>query len=211
MPEAAALLQAKSLTVYRGDDALFADIGFSVAEGDWLQIEGGNGSGKTTLLRVLCGLANADEGEVLWQGTRIQSQRSEFHADLLYLGHKTGIKAELSACENLCLYQHSNSSAGSETAIVEALGVLGLADRADLPCGVLSAGQQRRVALARLLLSPARLWILDEPLTALDVEGRDTVQGLLEKHVSAGGALVYTTHQALPINGIATRSLRLGL
>lgn len=209
------LLQSKGLTVYRGDEPLFADIDLTLSAGEILQIEGSNGSGKTTLLRVLCALAEADEGEVFWRGKNLRKHRSEFYAETLYLGHKPGIKAELSALENLRLYlslgQNSNATAIKDAALEQALDTVHLSGRGDLPCGVLSAGQQRRVALARLVLTSAKLWILDEPLTALDLEGRNTVQRILENHVVAGGSLLYTTHQALPVAGLNTRSMTMGV
>lgn len=213
-PEEVPLLQSKGLTVYRGDEPLFADIDLTLSTGEILQIEGSNGSGKTTLLRVLCALAYADEGDVFWRGKNLRQHRSEFYAETLYLGHKPGIKAELSAVENLRLYlslgQTSGQAVIDDATIEQALEAVQLSGREDLPCGVLSAGQQRRVALARLILTSARLWILDEPLTALDLEGRNMVQRILENHVIAGGSLLYTTHQALPVPGLNTRSMTMG-
>ena len=223
-PDSPPLLQGQGLTVYRGDDPLFADVDLTLAAGEILQIEGSNGSGKTTLLRILCGLADADEGTILWHGRSQRSQRAEFFADTLYLGHKPGIKAGLSAIENLRLYLKLGQPAPGPAAkfdarliptdenqlINNALDAVRLSGRGELPCGVLSAGQQRRVALARLLLTSAGLWILDEPLTALDIDGRQIVQGMLQDHVHAGGSLIYTTHQALPVAGLTARCLTLG-
>jgi len=209
------LLQAIGLTAFRVDEPLFCDLNLSVSAGQLLQIEGSNGSGKTTLLRILCGLALADEGEILWRGDKIHRQRAEFFSEALFLGHKTGIKAELSALENLSVYQRMSAvpeeyaQKSESSTLLDALSAVNLKDHAQLPCAVLSAGQQRRVALARLLISPATLWILDEPLTALDTEGRDTVQRVLSEHVVGGGTLIYTTHQAIPIAGLAGCSVSL--
>jgi len=209
------LLEAKGITVFRGDEPLFADIDVTLLRGQLLQIEGSNGSGKTTLLRILCGLALADEGEILWYGKKLSRQRAAFFSQMLYLGHKAAIKPELTAIENLAFYQrlslstepdsHDNDQSNLQTA----LRSVNLAAQAQLPCAVLSAGQQRRVALARLLLTPASLWILDEPLTALDVDGRETVQRVLSDHVTRGGSLIYTTHQAFPFAELPSISLSL--
>jgi len=212
-----ALLEARDLCVFRGDEPLFDDISLTLFPGQLLQIEGSNGSGKTTLLRVLCALALADAGEVFWRGKKLAGQRASFFSEVLYLGHKSGIKAELTALENLAFYQQLSVSpsadqhqvAAHNITLTQALEAVNLADKAHLPCAVLSAGQQRRVALARLLLSPARVWILDEPLTALDVAGRTTVENVMMEHVKSGGSLIYTTHQALPFHGAQSDKLSL--
>ncbi len=206
------LLEAQSLTVWRGEQPLFESISLSLEAGEILQIEGNNGAGKTTLLKVLCGLIVADEGEVLWRGRASRRNDSSFLAETLYLGHKPGLKQELTAVENLrSLVQLAitESTAALETRIHDALQRLQIADRADLPCRVLSAGQRRRVALARLLLTDARLWILDEPLTALDGEGRELVQQMMQDHLKRQGAIIYTTHQPLPGFGSHNKSLKL--
>ncbi len=205
-PQRTPLVEVRGLTVFRGDDALINQLDFSLYAGEMVRIAGSNGSGKTTLMRLLCGLALADEGEILWQGKRWRPQRSAIYAQTLYLGHKPGIKAELSAVENLRLSQRL-SGLRDDAAINTALATVALGDRADLPCAVLSAGQQRRVALARLLLQPSTLWMLDEPLTALDAEGRNIVTNLIRQHVETGGALLYTTHHELDLPGIPSRSL----
>jgi len=206
------LLQATDLTVWRGDDPLFESVAVQVAAGEIVQIAGNNGAGKTTLLKVLCGLILADEGEVTWRGQSCRRDASTFHLETLYLGHKPGLKQELSAIENLTSLLQLRSSvdpAALSSRIRDALTQLQIAERADLPCSVLSAGQRRRVALAQLLLSSARLWILDEPLTALDTAGREWVQTMMQNHLARRGAIIYTTHQPLPGFGSRTRTLTL--
>jgi heme exporter protein A len=179
----------------RGDHRLFADLSFSLQGGELLRLRGSNGSGKTSLQRMLCGLLEPAAGEVLWKGENIRAQRDEFNADLLYLGHLNGIKSELTGFENLRISASLRGEAPSEDQIYQALGEIGLAGREDLPTQVLSQGQKRRVALARLLLSDAALWVLDEPFTALDVAAVAQLGRLIEAHLQRGHMVVYTTHQ----------------
>lgn len=218
MPEAepSVLLQAADLTVWRGDYPLFESVSLHIAAGEILQIEGNNGAGKTTLLKVLCGLVLADEGDVSWRGESCRRNATAFHLETLYLGHKPGLKQELSAIENLrslvglrTVLADDSADAALDVRILAALEYLQVAERAELPCNVLSAGQRRRVALARLLLSDARLWILDEPMTALDQEGRDRVQSMMQQHLAQQGAIIYTTHQPLQGFGRRNRTLKL--
>jgi len=206
-------LQGYGLTVYRGEEPLFENVSVQVSSGEILQIEGNNGVGKTTLLKALCGLIVADEGHVEWQGQDIRRQSTGFHEHMLFLGHKPGLKPELSAVENLRSQSRLRTRAGTELLdhrIHKALQRLQIGSRMSLPCAVLSAGQKRRVALARLLLEDVALWILDEPLTALDAEGRKLVHDMMLQHLDDGGTIVYTTHQ--PLSGFTARSrtLRLG-
>jgi len=201
------LLEAHEITVWRGETLLLDDVELSVAETDVLQIQGANGSGKTTLLRVLCGVALADEGRINWCGQSIERVRDAFHAELLYLGHKPGISGALTPAENLDVFC---TLAGTDPGLIpNALEELALSEREQVPCWALSAGQQRRVALARLVLQPARLWVLDEPLTALDANGLAWVQSQLAAQVARGGAVVFTTHQALPLGELSSRTLAL--
>ena len=192
------LLEAKDLSVSRGEFALFKERSFSVEAGALLQLRGDNGSGKTTLLRALCTLIPLDEGELWWRGEALPAARENYFSEMVFAGHADGLKSGLTPLENL----QCNLSDKSVT-VEECVAVLartGLSGKEELPCRVLSAGQRRRVVLARLLLSDAVLWILDEPLTALDASGRDLVAALIEEQVQSGGSVIYSTHQPLPIS-----------
>jgi len=194
-------LQARGLECVRSDSLLFSDLNFSVEAGQALQIEGPNGSGKTSLLRILAGLIPPSDGEVLWRGENIALRRSAFLSEVAYLGHQLGLKAELSVEENLRLSTALNGLPFSPERLTEALQTVGLTGREDAPARVLSAGQRQRIALARLLLSTAVLWILDEPFTALDASGVSLAEDLLEAHLNRGGLAVLTSHQAVRISG----------
>jgi len=203
------MLRAHGLACDRGDRRLFSTVDFSVAAGEWLQVEGANGAGKTSLLRIIAGLAPAAEGQIDWAGRPVAEQRDDFHADLLYLGHSSAIKDDLSALENL---QTAAAIAGrplAESTALAALRRIGLKGREDLPTRVLSQGQKRRVALARLLCSEARLWILDEPFVALDVAAVTLLCAILNEHLARSGLLLFTSHQPVQLAGHGA-SLRLG-
>lgn len=202
------LLQARELACSRGDAALFSGVRFELAAGEALQIEGANGSGKTSLLRILAGLTPPDEGEVSWRGRDIGGHRHLFQAELGYLGHHLGLKSELTATENLALGLGVHGIARGERDLEPALDRVGLGHRADLPVRSLSAGQRQRVALARLLLQKAVLWILDEPFTALDTDGVALVRALAEAHLAQGGIVILTSHQVVAL-GPSLRKLSL--
>jgi len=205
-------LEADDISVWRGDNLLLNEVSFSLSPGEVLQVQGANGSGKTTLLRIVCGLGIADEGQVSWCGNPIEKNRDQFHEDLLYLGHKPGIKPALSAIENLRIFtllDGQATSPGTEANIETALDELSLLSKAHLPCGALSAGQQRRVALARLVLQAARLWVLDEPLTSLDKSGLALVEQRMADHVRQGGSVLLTTHAPVNIDGVKVGTLEL--
>jgi heme exporter protein A len=161
-------------------------------------VQGSNGSGKTTLLRILCGLNDAYEGEILWRGSPIEDQREQFLASLLYIGHRVGVNRILTPRENL-RWSASLHTPVDDSKIEAALARVGLRAYEDIACRNLSAGQQQRVSLARLLISPAELWILDEPFTTLDVHGVRELELLLAEHVGRGGAVLVTTHHALNV------------
>lgn len=202
-------LEVNDLACERGDHRLFSGLNFKLAAGELMQVQGENGSGKTTLLRTLCGFVQPVQGKVLWCGQDIDECEDEFHAGMCYLGHLNAIKDELSALENL---QMSAGLAGypvGEKQAIAALRRMGLQRREHLPVKVLSQGQRRRVALARLLIGDARLWILDEPLTALDVGAVGLMQELIGEHLSNGGMAIFTTHQPLLVTGVTTRLLNL--
>ena len=191
----AALLKADGLTCIRGNQRLFTNINLQLHAGQWLYLQGENGAGKTSLLRILAGLAMPAEGEILWQGMPITQQRSEYHQDLLYIGHHAGLKEDLTLTENLHALCRMDGLRITDAAIRDALTHMGLSKRQHLPARVLSAGQKRRGLLARALLRPAKLWILDEPFNALDVNAVADVQNLLKAHLANGGLLVLTSHQ----------------
>ncbi|WP_373819326.1 cytochrome c biogenesis heme-transporting ATPase CcmA [Glaesserella sp.] len=191
----------------RGETRLFEECNMTVLSGDWWQIEGHNGIGKTSLLRILAGLATAAEGEVQWNGTLIQKQREEYYANLFYLGHHAGIKPELTAWENLRFYQKIQGLEISDDALWNALGKVALIGREDLPCSHLSAGQQRRVALAKLWLTQAPLWILDEPFTAIDKKGVAELIAHIEQHCEQGGMTIFTSHQTAESDKVRVLSL----
>lgn len=189
----ASLLDVRNITIWRGENLLLDDVSFSVDSGNVVQIQGGNGTGKTTLLRALIGLAEFDEGEVLWKGEPYHRARDAMHNSLLYLGHKPGISAGLTPLENL-LALCPELEADARERIELVLAELSIADRMDLPSAALSAGQQRRVSLARLRLQSAELCVLDEPLTSLDVNGYEWVRKEIQRRAKLGGAVVFTTH-----------------
>ncbi|HMV18598.1 MAG TPA: cytochrome c biogenesis heme-transporting ATPase CcmA [Zoogloea sp.] len=203
------MLRAHGLACDRGDRRLFSGVDCAVAPGEWLQVEGPNGAGKTSLLRILAGLAPAAAGHIEWEGRPVADVRDEYHARLLYLGHAPSIKDDLSALENLTIAAAVAGRPLDEAAALGALRRIGLKGREDLPSRVLSQGQKRRVALARLLCSQARLWILDEPFVALDVAAVDQLCAILDDHLGRGGMLLFTSHQAVQLSG-AGGSLRLG-
>jgi len=186
------MLQANALAAERGGQRLFSDISFLLNEGSLLHVSGCNGSGKTTLLRMLCGLCLPAGGDILWQQQNIESNRDVYNENLLYIGHRHGMHSDLNARENLGLSCQQDSN---RAMICSALEEVGLGKHTEKPLRLLSQGQQRRVALARLLLEPSKLWILDEPLAALDVDAIEWFNQRLNQHLDNGGLAVVTTHQ----------------
>ncbi|MCW8956482.1 MAG: cytochrome c biogenesis heme-transporting ATPase CcmA, partial [Gammaproteobacteria bacterium] len=186
MSEIPARLDAENISCTRGYRDLFSGLGFALEPGQILRVEGENGSGKTSLLRILSGLAQPVDGTVRWNGEDIRKPDSDYFQQLLYLGHKPGIKFELSAIENLQLAKALFGNR-EQNGIEEALYQVGLYGFEDIPCGSLSAGQKRRVALAQLFLTQARLWVLDEPYTSLDVAAVALLESVFKKHVQHGG------------------------
>lgn len=190
---AAASLEVIDLECVRGERVLFEGLGFGLRAGEAGLVEGPNGSGKTTLLRTVCGLLRPEAGEIRWRGATIDADRLAFQGQLHYLGHATGIKEELSARQNLAA--HLALRAGSREVLMPALDRVGLEALADVAVRSFSAGQRRRLALARMLCTPAALWVLDEPFTALDRAGVALVQALIEEHCAAGGVALLSSHQ----------------
>jgi heme exporter protein A len=192
------LLQVQSLFCERDERVLFTDLTFSVGRGQLLQVLGSNGSGKTSLLRIICGLNDNYDGEILWRGVPVAEQRESFLASLLYIGHRVGVNRILTPRENL-RWSAALHTPVDDSRIDKALTRVGLKAYEDVPCRNLSAGQNQRVSLARLLISPATLWILDEPFTTLDVYGVRELELLLAEHIAAGGSVLVTTHHRLNV------------
>ncbi len=192
-------LEVKQLQCIRGDRQLFSNLSFSLNESQLMMLEGRNGSGKTTLLRALCGLYLPDEGEILWKNESIKKQDEAYRSELLYLGHLNAIKADLTVLENLRINTLLAGERIADSVLMQALDNIGLYAFEDFPSSQLSQGQKRRVALARLLVSKAKLWILDEPFVALDVAAVEQLQSTIANHVDNGGMVILTTHQEVPL------------
>ena len=203
------MLEVRELECVRGDHRLFAGLNFTLQAGELLHLRGSNGSGKTSLLRTICGLMVPADGQVLWQGENIRSLRDEFYRNLTYLGHLGAIKGDMTAWENLHLSCQMTGLDVAVNRIVDALVQMGLGGREELPTKVLSQGQKRRVALARLLISDAPLWVLDEPFTALDVRAVELLKGVIGKHLRASGMVILTTHQDVDLTVGSMKELNL--
>ena len=195
------MLSATQLACSRGDRTLFSDVNLALAPGDWVQVTGANGAGKTTLLRTLVGLGTAEHGEVRWGGVPIREAADAFRRACLYLGHPPAVKDDLTPLENLRVANAIDGCALAEPEALAALHRMGLHGSNNLPTRVLSAGQRRRALLARLLVRPASLWVLDEPFAALDTDAVDQVVGLLGAHLAGGGMAVLTSHQPVGLAG----------
>ena len=200
-------LEASGLACIRDDRTLFSDLAFRIGPGEALLLEGRNGSGKTSLLRILCGIRLPDAGSINWCGTDINRLGADYHEHTAYVGHRDGIKLDLTPLENLAMARALGKP--NTTTLEEALAKVDLDGFEDVLTRNLSAGQQRRLALARLLVTDTVLWILDEPFTSLDVHGIQVIEELLDKHTSGGGMLAVTSHHA--VNLANTRIRRINL
>lgn len=203
-----AVFDAREINAWRGDRHILRDVSFSVGPGEFLKVTGPNGVGKTTLLRVICGLLPAETGELRWRGKSIRGRRDEFNFELGHLGHLNSLKGDLTARENLKFLAGLRTSLTPEL-IDQTLDRTGILSRGDLPARSLSAGQKRRLALARLLLADAALWILDEPVTNLDTAGIQLVEDLIVEHVEQGGMVIAAAHQRLLDDASCLRRLEL--
>lgn len=192
-------LEVRNLSCSREDRDLFSGLNFHLTTGHAIQIEGPNGSGKTTLLRMLCGLRLPDEGEICWDGNDINEERAAFLSNLSYIGHAHGVKGELTPLENLRVSQ-AMAARNNTLSLDDALERVGLFGFEDVPSRTLSAGQRRRVALARLLINPVPLWILDEPFTAIDLQGQKQIENMITEHILGGGMAILTSHHPLDLS-----------
>ena len=204
------MLNVSSLQCIRGDRCLFQDVGFSLETGELLHLHGHNGSGKTTLLRTLCGLVLPAAGEISWDGESIRELGEEFTQHVLYIGHKNAIKDDLTGLENLMISSVLDGYPIEEKQAWQALDDIGLMGFEDLPTKVLSQGQKRRVALSRLLVTRAKLWILDEPFVALDKAAVALLQDVIRNHIAEGGMAILTTHQDVELTTGTVKQLELG-
>lgn len=193
------MLKVSGLACSRGERRLFSDVSFALGTGEWLHVQGANGAGKTSLMRLLVGLSPADAGEIRWRDEPTPSV--DFRRELIYLGHHAAVKEDLTPLENVRLAAALDGTTLDERTALAALIRLGLRGRESLPVRVLSAGQKRRVLLARLLTRPAVLWVLDEAFNALDVGAVQLLGELIAEHLGAGGMAVLTSHQPLPVPG----------
>jgi heme exporter protein A len=204
------VLEGLNLACVRGSRQLFSDLSFAVRPGELLWVTGPNGSGKTSLLRIVCTLGPAERGEVRWRGAPVRELGESFRAQLFYLGHAAAVKDDLSALENLryAMAQQGVPAAGSQ--LGEALEAFGLGGREAVPARALSQGQRRRVALSRLWFGAVHpLWVLDEPLTALDAAAVRLVHSLLLAHLARGGCVLLTSHQEMDLGGAPVQRIRL--
>jgi heme exporter protein A len=202
-------LEARGLTCVRGEATLFSDLEISLKAAEVLQLCGPNGSGKTSLIRILCGIGHAAAGSVHWNGKDIDVSAEAFRAATCYLGHHRGVCEDLTPTENLRFFC-ALRTAKPVAACRAALERFGLAAHADTPARLLSAGQNQRIALARLLLCDADVWFLDEPFTAMDAEGRQLVEDIIREHAAHGMLGVIATHQAMELGVTRVTTLDLG-
>ena len=192
-------LSAEKLTLFRGERCLFKGLDFALNRGELLLLEGRNGSGKTSLMRAIAGLLELESGEIYWDGNSVRTHRQQFHGSLVWMAHRVGFKADLTLVENLKFEAHLRAQSGAD--FEDVLKRLDIDRLKRLPLRALSAGQQRRVALARMLLSRVPLWLMDEQFTNLDREGRALVMQLTTEHLARDGMCIMAAHQDIDIDG----------
>ncbi|MBP9736512.1 MAG: cytochrome c biogenesis heme-transporting ATPase CcmA [Rhodoferax sp.] len=202
-------LTLSKLGCIKGGRQLFKDVDCSLHAGHWLYVAGANGVGKTSLLRLLCGLAPIEAGDIFWNQQSIQSQRETYRQDLCYLGHLNALQESMSVQENLLFTSALGGVAIDQQQILEVLARFGLRGRSQQLVRHLSQGQKRRVALSRLVLSQARLWVLDEPYVAMDEGGIRMLAELISSHLDGGGLVVLTSHQKVAVGKHTAQMLEL--
>jgi len=203
------MLEALNLGCTRGDRWLFKGLNFSAEPGELIELRGANGCGKTSLLRLLCGLATPAAGEVRWEGKNIRSLGEEYLGEVAYVAHQNAVKDELSAIENLRISSALSGHALKRDEAQQILGRIGLGSQQNLPARSLSAGQRRRLALARLLTSNAKFWILDEVLTSLDDAAVKLSGQFIDDHLKTGGLAIIATHQELNLSAPRVQRIEL--
>ena len=203
-------LEASLLKCIRGERLLFDALGFRLQGGQMLYLRGANGAGKTSLLRLLCGLAQPESGQILWNGQPVGEQTELFRQALFYLGHHNALQEALTVDENLAFYATLAGMAPNAAATAHALERMGLRGCQRRLVRHLSQGQKRRVALSRLMLNQASLWVLDEPFVALDTASLDLLAVVIGQHLQRGGMAVLTSHQQVDIPGAQVQTLELG-
>ena len=199
----------KNLQCIRRDNILFQGLNFDLEQGGLLQIDGVNGSGKSSLLQMCVGLIQASEGSISWNGENIEESRYQFQSDMTYFGHCNGVKAGLTALENMKV-MHALSGNKSNIDYSSILKQIGLAGLEDVLLSRMSAGQKRRVGLSRIFMTQSKLWLLDEPFNALDKNGKKIIEQLIIKHCTAGGMVIFATHQTMEIDGYPLQHIHLG-
>lgn len=201
------ILEARSIACVRGERELFSGLNLQLFPGECLHIRGENGVGKTSLLRLLTGLSSPDSGQILWAGKSIKEDAQTYHQGLLFLGHRDALKEDLTAIENLRMYAAIDGVDLTDEAALQVLWRFGLRGREDLPVNCLSAGQKKRVLMARMVCRRAQIWILDEPFNALDVQAVQELLDIIVDHVANNGSVVLTSHQPLSIANLKVLDL----
>ena len=199
-------LSVKDLACLRNEQVLFSDVSLTLKPKNVLFLQGENGSGKTSLLRILCGFRLSDEGEISWGG-KLTASMPEYFENISYVGHKNGIKDELTVEENLNLMRSMATASDIKTESV--LKRIGLFQRSDVLARQLSAGQKRKLALARLMMTENSFWVLDEPFTSLDTETVKFFESLIKQHITRGGMLILTSHHEIDLSGLSVSHMNL--
>ena len=202
------LLEVSDLCVERGDRLLFENLNLETAGGRILEVSGPNGSGKTSLLRAIAGLIHPAKGLFSWRGSDVSSAHA-FSDELLYVGHKPAVRMQMTPYENLRAFELTQGTSVDDDQLLQALSDVGLRGYEEEVCSRLSAGQKRRVGLARIRFTQSSLWLLDEPFTAIDTKGVKTLCGWIDEFVTQGGSVIFTTHQSVSFPNVVPQALNL--